>query len=648
MKAAEGSFVVPAANADKALALRKKYLADGGGVKKMNEVDDSRDIQRFQGTEEEKEAARKSEPAEKEGSQGFRDLTRHDSQADQFTGKTPVKKAGAKVGDGPEVPVKVSNGEHIFTPEEVAILKSKGVNLNALAPNADTKLSKAEGGVLPDNQTQNAAGVTEKPNEDGIKDVGLKKGGGIHINPANKGKFNATKKATGKTTAELTHSSNPVTKKRAIFAQNSSHWQKKDEGGLIGQLNAMLKGGKVQKKADGGNIIDSRQKQVISSPQEADVEQKVNSKIVLPTSNQPVTKKKFVNTQTNIGGAIPNFTVSGQDALKKGGLIHKLMSGGVIQTVTKGPDDTALLKTSTGNVKYNANGGKIAPDEYVKNWGTGTNHGYLKKGGKVGGYDGDEGSWVNPNGPSTVDPTANPTTDYSQGDPTRDPSTIVSNMANPVNPTTLTPRMDQDSQTSNPAAKPQPNWWQKNQGNVLAGGQAAAGLAYTLAQKRPTYTIPPEVQQAYASAQQQATYGLDPASKAAINNAIASRSATNARTITGVAGGSAANAFRMIQGANAAGGNSLIQMYAQDAAAKRAKQGQVYGLAQTLGNYRNFAYQQDMNKFLQNQQAGANLLGSGIQNLYTLSQGQKAQQNIIDRQNKYNPQTGQLNPYYGT
>ena len=42
----------------------------------------------------------------------------------------------------------------------------------------------------------------------------------IKIKPENKGKFNATKKETGKTTEELTHSKNPITKKRAIFAQN--------------------------------------------------------------------------------------------------------------------------------------------------------------------------------------------------------------------------------------------------------------------------------------------------------------------------------------------------------------------------------------------------------------------------------------------
>lgn len=52
----------------------------------------------------------------------------------------------------------------------------------------------------------------------------VKKGkSGIHIKPENKGKFTATKKATGKSTEELTHSKNLVTKKRAVFAENAKH-----------------------------------------------------------------------------------------------------------------------------------------------------------------------------------------------------------------------------------------------------------------------------------------------------------------------------------------------------------------------------------------------------------------------------------------
>ena len=49
----------------------------------------------------------------------------------------------------------------------------------------------------------------------------------IHIKDKNKGKFNATKEKTGKSTEELTHSKNPLTRKRAIFAQNAAKWNKK-------------------------------------------------------------------------------------------------------------------------------------------------------------------------------------------------------------------------------------------------------------------------------------------------------------------------------------------------------------------------------------------------------------------------------------
>jgi len=47
----------------------------------------------------------------------------------------------------------------------------------------------------------------------------------IHIKPENRGKFTATKKRTGKTTEELTHSKNPLTRKRAIFAINAKHFK---------------------------------------------------------------------------------------------------------------------------------------------------------------------------------------------------------------------------------------------------------------------------------------------------------------------------------------------------------------------------------------------------------------------------------------
>jgi hypothetical protein len=67
----------------------------------------------------------------------------------------------------------------------------------------------------------------------------FKSGGGIYINPKNKGKFTETKERTGKSTEELTHSKNPLTRKRAIFAQNSKRWHHQDGGifTLTNQIN---------------------------------------------------------------------------------------------------------------------------------------------------------------------------------------------------------------------------------------------------------------------------------------------------------------------------------------------------------------------------------------------------------------------------
>lgn len=69
--------------------------------------------------------------------------------------------------------------------------------------------------------------ISSEENVRKLNDIFKFKKGGIYINPKNKGKFNATKKRTGKTTEELAHSKNPLTRKRAIFALNARKWKKK-------------------------------------------------------------------------------------------------------------------------------------------------------------------------------------------------------------------------------------------------------------------------------------------------------------------------------------------------------------------------------------------------------------------------------------
>ena len=76
------------------------------------------------------------------------------------------------------------------------------------------------------------------------------KGGKIHIKKANRGKFTAYKKRTGKTTEEALHSKDPHVRKMANFAKNAKKWKHKGKKkyALGGELNS------YQSLAGGGNI----------------------------------------------------------------------------------------------------------------------------------------------------------------------------------------------------------------------------------------------------------------------------------------------------------------------------------------------------------------------------------------------------------
>ena len=66
-------------------------------------------------------------------------------------------------------------------------------------------------------------------------------GGKIYIKPQNRGKFTSTMKRTGKTAEELSHSSNPLTRKRAVFALNARKWNKAEGGGIASDLLGVSK-----------------------------------------------------------------------------------------------------------------------------------------------------------------------------------------------------------------------------------------------------------------------------------------------------------------------------------------------------------------------------------------------------------------------
>ena len=136
-----------------------------------------------------------------------------------------------------EIFQKASSGGDI-TPEEREVLRrtlatpNQSDSLNGNEKIKDSKENKARYGYKIDTSLGGYV-----PNVE-VQDSLPKGKSGIYIKPENRGKFNATKKATGKTTEELTHSKNSVTRKRAIFSQNAAKW-KHQNGGVIPKDSTM-------------------------------------------------------------------------------------------------------------------------------------------------------------------------------------------------------------------------------------------------------------------------------------------------------------------------------------------------------------------------------------------------------------------------
>lgn len=133
-----------------------------------------------------------------------------------------------RLEDGIESQMNYYINEYLPSREEsfkIENLNSKDIN------DAVEYLFKMQGTKFDPKQT-----TTMKKRAEFFKNSKFENGGkmSIHIKPENRGKFNATKKRTGKTTEELTHSKNPLTRKRAIFAQNAKKWKHANGGELLG------------------------------------------------------------------------------------------------------------------------------------------------------------------------------------------------------------------------------------------------------------------------------------------------------------------------------------------------------------------------------------------------------------------------------
>lgn len=213
-------------------------------------------------------------------------LSQTEFYINKYLTRTQDKKEFKKIFDDPNASVrKIAEALHKAQNSQAtnnSIVGDKAEFLYNLFPTETESNLKNEGWTLPSTD--------------------LFKNGGkmsIHIKPKNRGKFNATKKRTGKTTEELTHSKNPLTRKRAIFAQNAKKWKHANGGELLGldyYTNQLDGGGLLNSPMVSRSIINPNLTAQSPEPVMTLTQQKVN----------PIIPKQGIN----LSGIDPLSTVS--------------------------------------------------------------------------------------------------------------------------------------------------------------------------------------------------------------------------------------------------------------------------------------------------------------------------------------------------
>ena len=215
-----------------------------------------------------------------------------------------------KLEDGIESQMNYYINEYLPSREEsfkIENLNSKDIN------DAVEYLFKMQGTKFDPKQT-----TTMKKRAEFFKNSKFENGGkmSIHIKPENRGKFNATKKRTGKTTEELTHSKNPLTRKRAIFAQNAKKWKHANGGELLGldyYTNQLYDGGPLESPMVARSIINPNLTAQAPDPTMTLTQQAVNP--IIPKQGIGLGSIDPVSTVSNISTLFssPKITSQGEN-----------------------------------------------------------------------------------------------------------------------------------------------------------------------------------------------------------------------------------------------------------------------------------------------------------------------------------------------
>lgn len=170
--------------------------------------------------------------------------------------------------------------------------------------------------------------------------------------------------------------------------------------------------------------------------------------------------------------------------------------------------------------------------------------------------------------------------------------------------------------------------------DILAAGQIGLGITSLFKSgDRPVDKIDDAFNQAVEQAREESTYGLDKATLALYGKRIetARRGAVGLAAQTSGADPTRANA--VARAATNDYADNLLKMASADANTRLQKQGYAARLTGQRAQMKRRLFEDSMNAFDQNQMAGADLLSSGIENLFTNKRNEQARQ-AVEEANK--------------
>lgn len=498
---------------------------------------------------------------------------------EQYLNKNPKEKANLNQKGGE--PVMLSNGETLFTPQETKELYKNGINPHALAPNADASTAATGDGQ------ENGTGLWHLAN------------GGL-----------TPEKARLILHEGIANGHKISDKQRRFFGWKSS--QGNAMGGEIEKVNGYAGGGGIGGYAYGGPVKGEKigdatydGQKWIDSDGNTLSQDYINKTKQAENIKQQGYDQQRVKTFQRQYDYIKNDPSRAKEASDLKNQIDKIngvntqlpsKSGQQLNNIYKGTKPTSGLASLVN---------KITPDPIMSR---NINPDLTPE-------------LQNPNGlASLLTPNNQDKSTYLQKQYGIDPKVADQT----VNPTKTTRNNNSDNQYGIESA--------------LAGLQTAGGLSYLLNSKRPIDQVDPTFQNQVNQSIKNASYGYTPEQKALLNNQGIENRNSELANVRNLSGGNAGEALLNSRAVFNDYNQNKLKQASDDEMLRMQKQNSANNLSMAHQDKLRQLFQDRMNQFGQQQNAGASLLGAGIQNLIgagRYNQAKQAQDQINKIDNLY-------------